>query len=167
MTLLMITMTTMAIILTFNFCDNSFDTELLLSIETQDHNNSYIVTSQSFEMDEIVCIFCNVFTSNIFSGSQSQYNFLLGGGSKSLLRQVSVSRSEVLPIIPWFLSKQSNLAIKLIGRAETDGRRWHEGVHVRNFKYACALMIQNIMNMWSYIWELMVSKALTLGPPSL
>ena len=87
-------------ILTFNFFDHSFDTELLLSIETQDHNNSYIVTSQSFEMDESVCIFCDVFTSNMFSGSQSQYKVLLGGGSKSLLRQVSVSRSEVLPIIP-------------------------------------------------------------------
>ena len=159
-------MMTMAIILTFNFCDNLFDTELLLSIETQDHNNIYIVTSQSFVMDESVCIFCNVFTSNIFSWSQSQYKFLLGGGSISLLRQVSVSRSEIFLIISWFLSRQSNLAIKLIGMEERDGPQGNQGVHVRNFKCACALMIQNIMNMWSYIWELMVSKPLTLGPPS-
>ena len=82
-------------------------------------------------------------------------------------RQVSVFRSEILPIIPRFLSKQSNLAKKLIGMEGRDGPQGNQGVHMRNFKYACALMIQNIMNMWSYIWELMVSKALTLGPPSL
>ena len=45
------------------------------------------------------------------------------------------------------LSEQSDLAIKLIGMEERDGPQGNQGVHMRNFKYACALMIQNIMNM--------------------